>query len=151
PTVTFLGWQPDEVVRDHYRRCRALLFPGEEDFGIVPLEALSCGAPVIALGRGGAAETIDPRVGRTYTDPSVDGLCEAVLAWEAEGCPHAPALARHVGESYATHHFRDRLLGFLASVVSGHDVGRFPPAPHVPLSPAELPARYGQAQGGAHP
>ena len=45
PTVRFLGWQPDEVIRDHYRRCRALLFPGEEDFGIVPVEALACGAP----------------------------------------------------------------------------------------------------------
>ena len=44
PTVEFLGWQPDEVIRDHYRRCRALLFPGEEDFGIVPVEAMACGA-----------------------------------------------------------------------------------------------------------
>ena len=50
PSVQFLGWQPDEVIRDHYRSCRALLFPGEEDFGIVPIEALACGAPVIALG-----------------------------------------------------------------------------------------------------
>ena len=53
-TIQFLGWQPDEVIRDHYRRCRALLFPGEEDFGIVPVEALACGSPVLALGRGGA-------------------------------------------------------------------------------------------------
>ena len=45
PSVEFLGWQSDEVIRDHYRRCRALLFPGEEDFGIVPVEALACGAP----------------------------------------------------------------------------------------------------------
>ena len=49
PTVRFLGWQPDPVVRDHLRRCRALLFPGEEDFGIVPVEAQACGAPVIAF------------------------------------------------------------------------------------------------------
>jgi glycosyltransferase involved in cell wall biosynthesis len=46
PTIHFLGWQPDPVVRDHFRRCRALLFPGEEDFGIVPLEAQACGTPV---------------------------------------------------------------------------------------------------------
>ena len=63
PTVQFLGWQTDEVIRDHYRRCRALLFPGEEDFGIVPVEALACGTPVIALGRGGAAETVDNTIG----------------------------------------------------------------------------------------
>ncbi len=72
PTVQFLGWQPDEVIREHLRRCRALLFPGEEDFGIVPVEALACGMPVIALGRGGAAETIDETVGRTYPEPSFD-------------------------------------------------------------------------------
>ena len=58
PTVAFLGWQSDEVIRDQLRRCKALLFPGEEDFGIVPLEAHACGAPVIALGKGGATETV---------------------------------------------------------------------------------------------
>jgi glycosyltransferase involved in cell wall biosynthesis len=60
PTVTFLGRQSDEVVRDHMRRCRALLFPGEEDFGITPVEAMACGTPVIAYGRGGACETVVP-------------------------------------------------------------------------------------------
>ncbi|HTU19532.1 MAG TPA: glycosyltransferase, partial [Gemmataceae bacterium] len=60
PTIHFLGWQPDAVIRDHMRRCRALLFPGEEDFGIVPVEAQACGAPVIAFGRGGATETVIP-------------------------------------------------------------------------------------------
>ncbi|HRB81582.1 MAG TPA: glycosyltransferase [Nitrospira sp.] len=63
PTVEFLGWQPDDVVRDHYARCRALLFPGEEDFGIVPLEAMACGKPVLAFGRGGALETVVPLTG----------------------------------------------------------------------------------------
>src|SRR3954470_409587 len=60
PGITFLGWQPDEVIRDHLRRAKALLFPGEEDFGIVPLEAQACGCPVIAFGRGGATETVRP-------------------------------------------------------------------------------------------
>ncbi len=54
PTVHFLGWQPNGAVRNYLRRCRALLFPGEEDFGIVPVEAQACGAPVIAYGQGGA-------------------------------------------------------------------------------------------------
>ena len=51
-TIRFLGWQPDEVIRDHYRRCRALLFPGEEDFGIVPVEALACGVACARPGTG---------------------------------------------------------------------------------------------------
>ena len=69
PTVEFLGWQPDEVVRDHYARCQALLFPGEEDFGIVPLEAMACGKPVIAFGRGGVLETVVPLAGTLEFDP----------------------------------------------------------------------------------
>src|SRR3954447_10926148 len=77
PSVRFLGWQPDEVIRAHYRRCKALLFPGEEDFGIVPVEALACGAPALALGRGGAAETVDDSVGRTYPDATPEGLLDA--------------------------------------------------------------------------
>lgn len=68
PTVEFLGWQPDEVVRDQYARCRALLFPGEEDFGIVPLEAMACGKPVIAFGRGGVLETVLPLAGGACAD-----------------------------------------------------------------------------------
>ncbi len=75
------------MIRSHYRSCRALLFPGEEDFGIVPIEALACGAPVIALGRGGAAETVDDAVGRTYPEPTADALRETLDAWERDGLP----------------------------------------------------------------
>jgi glycosyltransferase involved in cell wall biosynthesis len=58
--IEFLGWISDEDVCSHYAHCRALIFPGEEDFGIVPLEAQAMGCPVIALGRGGALETVIP-------------------------------------------------------------------------------------------
>src|SRR6185312_5974865 len=68
PGVQFLGWQSDEAIRDHLRRAKALLFPGEEDFGIVPLEAQACGCPVIAFGRGGAMETV--RSLGTANDPT---------------------------------------------------------------------------------
>jgi glycosyltransferase involved in cell wall biosynthesis len=60
PSVEFLGWQPDSRVRECYSRCLAVLFPGEEDFGIVPLEAMATGKPVIAYGKGGALETVIP-------------------------------------------------------------------------------------------
>ena len=60
PSVEFLGWQPDHRVRAFYTRCLAVLFPGEEDFGIVPLEAMAAGKPVIAYGKGGVLETVIP-------------------------------------------------------------------------------------------
>ncbi len=55
--VEFKGWQDDAAVRWHYQNCRALIFPGEEDFGLTPIEAMACGRPVIAYGRGGILET----------------------------------------------------------------------------------------------
>jgi glycosyltransferase involved in cell wall biosynthesis len=79
PTTTFLGWLPDEEVRALLRRCRALVFPGEEDFGIVPVEAMACGRPVIAYGRGGALETVvDGETGLFFDEQTPDGLADAV-------------------------------------------------------------------------
>jgi len=79
PSIDLLGWQPDEIILDLYRRCDALVFPGEEDFGIVPLEAQACGKPVIAFARGGALETIADGVsGIFFSEQSVASLMEAV-------------------------------------------------------------------------
>jgi glycosyltransferase involved in cell wall biosynthesis len=131
PTVRFLGWQRDEVIGDYYRSCRALLFPGEEDFGIVPIEALACGAPVIAVGRGGVAETVDDTVGRIYSEPTSAGLLGAIDGWESQGCPHDAALARRRAESLSVPVFRDRILRFLTDVVVGGSQHAVPPAPHL--------------------
>ncbi|CPT40147.1 Probable glycosyl transferase [Mycobacteroides abscessus subsp. abscessus] len=62
PETTFLGAASDDVLLDMYRRCRALLMPGVEDFGIVPVEAMACGTPVLALGEGGALDTVTPGI-----------------------------------------------------------------------------------------
>ncbi len=79
PNVRFLDWQPDDRVLDLYRNCRLLVFPGEEDFGIVPLEAQACGKPVVAFGRGGALETVrDTITGRFFTEPTEPALRDAV-------------------------------------------------------------------------
>jgi glycosyltransferase involved in cell wall biosynthesis len=69
PSVEFLGWRSDEEIADLYARCRAFIFPGEEDFGITPLEAQAAGRPVIAFGRGGALETVVPDPGFPDTPP----------------------------------------------------------------------------------
>ena len=65
--ITWLGFQPSAVVRDHLRHCQAFVFAAKEDFGIMPLEAQACGAPVIAFGEGGAGETIIGKQGEHQT------------------------------------------------------------------------------------
>ena len=79
PNVTFAGSPPDEELRELYRSARAVLMPGEEDFGIVPLEAQACGTPVVALGKGGALETVvDGVTGVLYPEPGPEPLAEAI-------------------------------------------------------------------------
>src|SRR5260370_42219594 len=74
PTVTVLGPRPFADLRHHYARCQALIFPGEEDFGIVPVEAMASGRPVIAYGSGGATETVLPRAtGLLFNEASPGG------------------------------------------------------------------------------
>jgi glycosyltransferase involved in cell wall biosynthesis len=78
PTVTVMGAQPFDVLRHHYSRCRALIFPGEEDFGIVPVEVMASGRPVIAYGKGGATETVVPGLsGIFFREQTVDAIVEA--------------------------------------------------------------------------
>jgi glycosyltransferase involved in cell wall biosynthesis len=77
--VEFLGRRSNDEVRMMYRRASVALLPGEEDFGIVPLEAQACGRPVVALNRGGALETIVPGVtGELVDDPSAEGFARAI-------------------------------------------------------------------------
>jgi glycosyltransferase involved in cell wall biosynthesis len=120
----WLGWQPSEVIRDHLRRCRALLFPGVEDFGIVPLEAAACGTPVIARGSGGATETVLPAsessrgTGVFFAEPSADSLAAAMRRFEAHGAQSFDAcLARRQAERFATERFERELIGYLRSVI----------------------------------
>jgi glycosyltransferase involved in cell wall biosynthesis len=90
PNIEFAGWLSDDAVRDRYRRARLLVFPGEEDFGIVPLEAQACGCPVVAYRKGGATETIVEGVtGEFFDRQNTDDLLAAVTrcagrSWRAE-------------------------------------------------------------------
>jgi glycosyltransferase involved in cell wall biosynthesis len=79
PDCEFLGWQTDEAIRDLYRGAAAVLLPGVEDFGIVPVEAQACGRPVVALAAGGASETvIDGETGVLVDESSPEAFAEAL-------------------------------------------------------------------------
>ncbi|MGF0539383.1 glycosyltransferase [Agrobacterium sp. ES01] len=84
PTIRFIGPASFAELKSYLSRCRALVFPGEEDFGIVPVEAMASGRPVIAYGRGGALDTIVPgRTGILFKKQTVEALAEAIEIFEA--------------------------------------------------------------------
>ncbi len=83
PNVQFLGWQPDDEVRRLYQTARGLVFPGHEDFGLVPVEAQACGCPVIAYGEGGVTESVVAgETGIFFQDRTSEALREAVDSFE---------------------------------------------------------------------
>lgn len=115
PAVTFLGRQPDAVVSHHAQRCRALIFPGEEDFGMAPLEVNAAGRPVVAYGAGGATETvIEGLNGILFPKPAVSSLIEALERCEMQWW-NPQAIRRHAMR-YDISVFQERLLTFLAGV-----------------------------------
>jgi glycosyltransferase involved in cell wall biosynthesis len=87
--IELVGWREDDEIRELYQSCVAAVLPGEEDFGIVPVEAQACGRPVVALGRGGALDTvIDSETGVLVSDTTVDALAAgmtraAALRWDS--------------------------------------------------------------------
>ncbi len=90
PNIRFLGHVDDERLRKYLSCCRALIFPGEEDFGIVPVEAMAAGRPVIAYGRGGALDTVvDGKTGHLFGEQSAEALADAVRRFEASGLEQA--------------------------------------------------------------
>ena len=131
PSVELLGWQTDHVVSEHLARCRALIFPGEEDFGIVPLEAMSCGKPVIAFGKGGVRETVVPLnpenetrmaqgttgngiqsftpTGVFFYDQNAASLIEALHLFERQHDCFDPVLIRQHVAPFDRTHFKQRI------------------------------------------
>ncbi len=106
--IVFLGRVPDDVLRAAYIHARALLFPGIEDFGIIPVEAQAAGTPVIAFGQGGARETVcDGKTGILFAEQTVESLCNAIEAFE--GRTWDPAVCQAHAAGFAPARFAARM------------------------------------------
>jgi glycosyltransferase involved in cell wall biosynthesis len=130
-TIEFLGNVDDKTVRQNYAHCRALLFPGEEDFGIVPVEAQSFGRPVIAYGRGGALETVmgmspslpanpEASTGVFFSDPTPESLAEAIQFFESVETRFSPSFIRSSVERFDTARFKAEMGEFIHQRVAEH-------------------------------
>jgi glycosyltransferase involved in cell wall biosynthesis len=124
PDVQFLGRRSREDIRDLYRRAAVALLPGEEDFGIAPLEAQACGRPVVALGRGGALETVVPGetgvlVGEAAPQAFADAIAQAIDR------PFDSVVIRRHAEQFSRARFADEMTAVI------HDTCREERAPAV--------------------
>ncbi len=124
-TVEFLGWRDDAEVAELYARCRALIFPTLEDFGIMPLEAMASGRPVIAFGRGGALETVvppgsaDPPTGLFFARQTADDLVDAIRDFESDPNRFEPKALRRRAESFDRPLFKERIRAYLDARLAG--------------------------------
>jgi glycosyltransferase involved in cell wall biosynthesis len=121
PTVRFLGRVPHDQLVDAYRRARAVLMPGVEDFGIVPVEAMACGTPVIALGEGGALDSVRADVTGRLVPPGTDDevverLADAMAAFD--GREYDPSVVRAHAETFSRAVFRARMRQIVDEVVA---------------------------------
>ncbi|PYN85627.1 MAG: glycosyltransferase family 4 protein [Candidatus Rokuibacteriota bacterium] len=122
PTVSFLGWQPDAEIARLYARCRALIFPAVEDFGITPLEAAAAGRPTLALARGGALETMvgsdvadAPPTAVFFAEQTVDALVEAIERFERAADRFDAKALRARAESFDRPIFKQKLGDYIAA------------------------------------
>ncbi|MGD0226682.1 MAG: glycosyltransferase [Terriglobia bacterium] len=131
PTVKFLGEVAEAEKNEQYAHCRALLFPGEEDIGMVPVEAQAFGRPVIAFGQGGARETVvgacqdegvppERATGILFDEQTVDSLVEAIRAFEAFEPQFSPRFIRAHAEQFDKQHFLEKMNRFVGERLEEH-------------------------------
>lgn len=116
--ISFLGRVSDEKLNELYSTCRALIFPGIEDFGIVPVEAQAAGAPVIAFRAGGALETVvENETGTFFAEPSADSLIKAVERFQLRAFD--AAVCRAHAQKFSAERFEAEFRAFYEKVVPG--------------------------------
>ena len=116
--VILMGWQPFEVLKDHMQRAKAFIFAAEEDFGITPLEAQACGAPVIAFGKGGVMETVrgldsDHPTGVFFNEQTSDAIVSAVEIFEKECKLINPSACRENALRFSPERFRAEFVDLI--------------------------------------
>ena len=124
PHVEFLGWVEDARLAELYASCAALVFPGAEDFGIVPLEAQASGRPVIAYGAGGLLETLvgydpqadteNPPTGIFFREPTAMSLIQAVELFERRRAVFDPTMVRQHARQFSRARFKAQIHDYLA-------------------------------------
>ncbi|MBE9069725.1 glycosyltransferase, partial [Leptolyngbya cf. ectocarpi LEGE 11479] len=120
PTIRLLGKQPDAVVTDYMQRCKGFIFPAEEDFGITPVEAQAAGAPVIAFGRGGVAETvIHGKTGVLFTEQTVESLEQAVKSFDMGMYELNRDNLRHQAEQFSIERFHEQFRTCIDQTYTG--------------------------------
>ena len=118
-TITFCGRLPDKEVTRELSTCQALIFPGDEDFGITPLEAMASGRPVVAYGCGGALETvIDGQTGLLFRKQSVESLCDALVRFD--GVTFNPRALEEHARKFDTRQFHAAMRRFLVDAMADH-------------------------------
>ncbi|WP_082490497.1 glycosyltransferase [Methylobacterium sp. Leaf91] len=119
--ITLLGSQPFHVLQEHYARCQALIFPGEEDFGIVPVEAMASGRPVIAFKRGGATETvIDGRTGVFFDNQTHEAIQNAIERFESMSFNSEEIIA-HAGK-FSERVFDNKIRKFIQEAINARAI-----------------------------
>jgi len=115
--IKFLGWQPDEVVKKYYKNCTAFIFPGEDDFGIAPVEAMSFGKPVLAYRKGGAFETvIEGKTGEFFDYQNSAVLADGIRRLRLNMPKYNPKNIRIQAEKFSRERFEKKFLKFIRKV-----------------------------------
>lgn len=128
PTITFEGQVPFERLKMLYATCQAFLMPGEEDFGIAPVEAMASGRPVIAFGYGGALDSVVPGIsGLLFDDQSVDGLLDAIHRFDATANEYDPVRIRNHALNFSEQVFATRFDAEVQQAIADVSARRITP------------------------